>query len=241
MSLKCSVFGHQFGDTDITRDRVEQGSEVVITITETETCDRCGETRVVSENKEVTTLETPAEIVGDDLDEEEETEDATTDASGESGPSPAETGADDAELIDEAEEETPADTDRSRGRTTQSTAGDATSTGMGTLSGSAAGEDDAVILDDDSDDEGRAPGEWPQATDEDDDEEWTPETEPGELRPVEQEQPDVEQTSEAMSVPEGEFHCPECEFVAAVESSSLREGDFCPQCHRGTLAHRVEE
>jgi len=67
MSFKCSVFGHRYGDPEVERDREEQGSEVVITIKESETCKRCGETRVVSENKEVTTLETPSDIVGDDI------------------------------------------------------------------------------------------------------------------------------------------------------------------------------
>ena len=57
MGIKCSLLGHRFGETTVERDREEDGTEVVITITEFETCTRCGETRVVSENKEVTTLE----------------------------------------------------------------------------------------------------------------------------------------------------------------------------------------
>ena len=70
MSLKCSILGHRFDETAVERDRQEDGSEVVITITELETCTRCGETRVVSENKEVRTLETPedagSEVAGGD-------------------------------------------------------------------------------------------------------------------------------------------------------------------------------
>jgi hypothetical protein len=75
MSFKCSLLGHRFDETTVERDRQEDGSEVVTTITELETCSRCGETRVVSENKEVTTMETP------DID-------AGTDAGVETDPSP---------------------------------------------------------------------------------------------------------------------------------------------------------
>lgn len=39
------------------RDREERGDEVVITISEVKECSRCGETRVVSENKEVTSVD----------------------------------------------------------------------------------------------------------------------------------------------------------------------------------------
>ncbi|MFW6018859.1 MAG: DUF7093 family protein, partial [Halapricum sp.] len=62
MSLKCSIFGHSFEESTVEREREEQGSEVVITIREVQTCTRCGERRVVSENKEVTTLETPDDV-----------------------------------------------------------------------------------------------------------------------------------------------------------------------------------
>lgn len=230
MSLKCSVFGHSFGDTDVTRDREENGSEVIITVTETETCTRCGETRVVSENKEVTTLETPSDI-SEDTEEDE----------------PAET--DDADLVGEAEPETEATPSAGGGVDSRNEAG-VTATGeQGAVGGSetAAEEDDAVILDDDDgDDEERAPGQWPQETDDgeigdDESEEWESEANTGELQPVEEEQPNIESTVEAVTVPEGQFHCPECGFTTPVESSSLREGDFCPECHRGSLTHQTGE
>ncbi|MFT4946748.1 MAG: hypothetical protein ACI8TL_000984, partial [Natronomonas sp.] len=75
MSFKCSVFGHAYGDSEIEREREEDGSEVVTTIRETQTCTRCGEMRVVSENKEVTTLETAADIVAEDLEADEQASD----------------------------------------------------------------------------------------------------------------------------------------------------------------------
>ena len=52
---------------------------------------------------------------------------------------------------------------------------------------------------------------------------------------------DVEPASEsAVTVPEGQFLCPECGFTTEVEATSLRAGDFCPECHTGTLDHQPE-
>jgi len=258
MSFKCSVFGHRYGDPEVTREREEQGSEVVITIEETETCKRCGETRIVSENKEVTTLETPSDIVGDDIAEEgEAAADNATDPSGTEAspaastaeepateePTPSAEG-DDAELIDEAEDE--ADGPGMEGPSLGPDAGtaDASEEPATGVEEADADEDDAVILDDEDDSEEdfeREPGEWPdEAEDEEEDDEWAPSTDT-ELRPVEDEQPDVEPTSSAVTVPEGTFRCPECDFTTEVESSSLRAGDFCPECHRGALTHEPEE
>lgn len=243
MTIKCSVFGHRFGEVEVTREREERGSEVVTTITETETCERCGETRVVSENTEVTTLETPSDIVAEAADDDEADAGDAGDA-----PTPEEPDAPTPEgLINEAESPSPA---------AATPAGDSAQTGHGQFGRQdPAGEDDAVILDETADDdedepdgESREPGEWPDQTEaEDVDEGWVPDmtsmTETGTegLPSIESEQPDIEQTGEAVSVPQGEFHCPECGFTTAVESSSLRRGDFCPECHRGALEHHSEE
>jgi hypothetical protein len=282
MSLKCSVLGHRFAEADVTRERQEQGSEVVITITETETCERCGETRVLSENKEVTTLETPSDIVGEELDREpagtadpdseppaggrESDAGADTDTPPDRSPGPdAETGpktdpesdptpdpdpdgpadpatgppggsdaaevpADDAELIDEAESGAARDADEQSDDPTAGTNRSAVADVHADQS-----EDDGVILDEGETDDERAPGEWPQETDATPGDDWKPETDTGELRPVEEEQPERRSTGETVPLSEGEFHCPECGFDAQVASSSLREGDFCPECHRGSL------
>ena len=249
MSFKCSVFGHRYGDPDVEREREEQGSEVVISITETETCKRCGEARVVSENKEVTTLETPSDIVGDDVPDGEAESDGpatgqapepTPEAERDTAPAgPAAAGAgDDAEFIDDVEGATVANTETVDLETTERSGT--------TPTDSIPDEDDAVILDDESEPDGedREPGQWPDEveTDSDDDGsiDWTPPT-GRELRPVEDEQPDVQPTSTAVTVPDGEFYCPECGFTTDVESSSLRAGDFCPECHRGSLAHRSDD
>ncbi|MFC5368519.1 DUF7093 family protein [Salinirubrum litoreum] len=63
MGLRC-LLGHDYGDPELERDRDEQGEEVVVTIREVATCTRCGAERVVSENKEVTSIASPAEIEG---------------------------------------------------------------------------------------------------------------------------------------------------------------------------------
>ncbi|WP_276300012.1 DUF7093 family protein [Halorussus lipolyticus] len=60
MSLRCSLLGHNYGEAEIEREREEQGSEVVVTVREFEECERCGDRKVVTENKEVTAIQSPA-------------------------------------------------------------------------------------------------------------------------------------------------------------------------------------
>ncbi|MFC5134543.1 MULTISPECIES: DUF7093 family protein [Haloferacaceae] len=55
MGLRC-LLGHDFSEPEIEREREEDGKEVVTTVREVKTCARCGETQVVSENTEVTTM-----------------------------------------------------------------------------------------------------------------------------------------------------------------------------------------
>ncbi|VTT86861.1 hypothetical protein DM2_2899 [Halorubrum sp. DM2] len=56
MGLRC-LLGHDFGEPELQREREEDGDEVVTTVKEVKTCARCGETQIVSENTEVTTME----------------------------------------------------------------------------------------------------------------------------------------------------------------------------------------
>jgi len=290
MGLKCSVIGHAYGETTVERDREEQGSEVVITIREVETCERCGTERVVSENKEVTAIETP-----DDVETTEETAasepEATTpdtesesDAAEESEPSDEEP--DDTEDVPAAGEELSA-SEIIGGEETPSTPEAEPDTGAEIIDaesdepvseegvdeeladptvdpeiGEQDGDeqlgggapavddeeidaddpdaDDAMIIDEDDDDPveqgGRQPGEWPEEPDTGDDE-WQPDT----IGTIDED--DEEQATETttLTVPDGQFRCPECDFTTLVESSSLRRGDFCPECHRGTLVHEPED
>ena len=55
MGLRC-LLGHDFDEPELRREREEDGDEVITTVTEVKTCARCGETQVVSENTEVTTM-----------------------------------------------------------------------------------------------------------------------------------------------------------------------------------------
>ncbi|WP_458185298.1 DUF7093 family protein [Haladaptatus sp. NG-WS-4] len=59
MGLRCSLLGHDYGESEIEREREEQGNEVVVTVREFKECARCGDQSVVSENKEVTAIEEP--------------------------------------------------------------------------------------------------------------------------------------------------------------------------------------
>ncbi|SFR34954.1 DUF7093 family protein [Halogeometricum limi] len=62
MGLKCRLLGHQYGDPEIEREREENGDEVVVTIREVQVCQRCGTEHVVSENKEITSIRSPADV-----------------------------------------------------------------------------------------------------------------------------------------------------------------------------------
>lgn len=53
MGLRCLI-GHDFGDLQTEEEHESRGDEEVITIREYRECARCGEQKVISENKEVT-------------------------------------------------------------------------------------------------------------------------------------------------------------------------------------------
>ena len=312
MGLKCSVLGHAYGETTVERDREERGSEVVITIRELETCDRCGDTRIVTENKEVTTIETPDD--SPDVTAADAMEAMGEDASGtdpsagtEAATSVADTGddaaTDDGTIVEDAEGGA-AVTDESMGSPSPDAVedqgaeilddeddtddavddelADPTIENDADVPGESSEDEDAVILDDEpaSADDGEtnetadaeatgtdehtidaeesspfaAPaddettddplGEWPEETLRDTEDDWTPSEDlTGTVGDVD---PDANvdrelSTSSAVTVPEGEFHCEGCGYTTPVESSSLRAGDYCPECHTETLVHRAEK
>lgn len=231
MALTCSVLGHAYADPTVERDREERGSEVVITVREYETCTRCDRTRVVSENKEVTAVEDDGEpAAGGQEPTERDPSDAAAsvdsgsatgrETGGVESTTEGEAGTDPASIVDaeagpgvEDERDAPGVADADR----QSTA-----------------EEDAVVLDAD-DGEERGPGEWPQSDEDPDETEWRPTDDAAH-------EPEIERSlGRTVTVPEGEFHCGECGYTTTVEASSLREGDFCPECHRGTLEHVSED
>ncbi|WP_096394181.1 hypothetical protein [Halorubrum trapanicum] len=135
MGLRC-LLGHDFGEPELRREREEDGDEVVTTVKEVKTCARCGETQIVSENTEVTTMEQLADEAAANAAGESDAGAAATPEGG-SGPSPAE------------------------GTTPDAASGTVDADDAGTGAGGltldeepGAGSDDAVILDDGADDEG---------------------------------------------------------------------------------------
>ncbi|MFB6123584.1 MAG: hypothetical protein ABEJ78_09005 [Haloferacaceae archaeon] len=158
MGLRC-LLGHDFGNREVERERQEDGNEVVVTYRTVETCQRCGDRRVVSENKEVRPIRGGEEMqtglgggvdvtAGADGDAsadesataDEPTADGATDADGATAADATAETADPADAIEAAE----ADAD----------------------DGPSAAEDDGIILTDDGDDgddTGRRRGQWPDA------------------------------------------------------------------------------
>jgi hypothetical protein len=104
MGFRCSLLGHTFDESDVNRSREVRGDEVVTVVETIERCSRCGDERVVAENKEVVSVVNAEDV---DLDEEEMAAVAT----GEAAP-PAE-GTDDADGADGTvpDEPTPGDAD----------------------------------------------------------------------------------------------------------------------------------
>jgi hypothetical protein len=260
MGLKCSVLGHKYGDATVERDREEQGSEVVITIREIETCRRCGEERTVSENKEVTTLATPDEPADaestDDVDEEpsidaagddvgsDEDNDAALEEDGVEAPAiddvtPSD-GTEGAEILEaESDPDEPAADDELADPSIEGPplGGDPVD--------EEPAEEDAVIIDEDEDEpddvEGRQPGEWPEEPDDGEGEDdWTPSDALDEEKPITAPDAGTENNS-AVTIPDGQFRCPECGYTTLVEDSSLRAGDFCPECRKGSLVHEPRD
>jgi hypothetical protein len=157
MGLRCSLLGHDYGDSFVERDREERGNEVVVTERELTECLRCGAEKVTTENTEVRSLQ-----AGRDADP-----DSAAASPGEQPSGPDET-AQDAESTAESTEPSPAQSPSSG---TVSDAGETSaftspadaiedaepgSTGDA-FSADADGEDadgeDAIILDDEPDDE----------------------------------------------------------------------------------------
>lgn len=165
MGLRC-LLGHEYANREVEREREERGDEVVVTYRTVETCDRCGERRVVSENKEVRPIRDPRE---DDV--------ATGLGGGGGGGGGVTTNLGDSPTTDDEAPADEAEADPGSTPTATASAGDddgaASDVEPEPDSTPDPAEEDAVILDDgdadggDDGDDGRARGEWP-GTDADD-------------------------------------------------------------------------
>ncbi|WP_101295395.1 DUF7093 family protein [Halegenticoccus soli] len=176
MGLRC-LFGHDFGDPEIEREREEQGKEMVVTVREVETCRRCGERRIVSENKEVTAVASRDAGSAEGATAEGQIGDAAEGPIGESPERPAggapessvegppESSAEDAPESSAEEPPGRAD-DPVDGMPTHPAMKASTDDGGDAedFAAMTAEEDDGVILDE-TDESTRRPGEWPDAGD----------------------------------------------------------------------------
>ncbi|UPV98781.1 hypothetical protein M0R88_09575 [Halorussus gelatinilyticus] len=135
MSLRCSLLGHSYGEAEIEREREEQGSEVVVTVREFEECERCGDRKTITENKEVTAIQSPAP----DL-ETAESDSGMASRSGATSES-GETGATAGSAAGQA-----GGTEATGGASGDSTAGTGTPTATDAEVTAAAGGDDAEII-----------------------------------------------------------------------------------------------
>ncbi|MYL16684.1 hypothetical protein GLW36_08475 [Halorubrum terrestre] len=147
MGLRC-LLGHDFGEPELQREREEEGDEVVTTVKEVKTCARCGETQIVSENTEVTTMEQLADEAAANAAGGGDADAAATPEVG-SGPGP---------------------TERTPGSASGGVDADDAASGTGGVTldeEPEAGSDDAVILDDDAGDEApeTAAGASPEGSD----------------------------------------------------------------------------
>ena len=168
MGLSC-LLGHDFGEREVERERREAGDEVVVVYRTVENCARCGERRIVSENKEIRSVQAAAAAAATTGD------DAT--ATGDDAPGASESLVAAAEAVGAREESSVDAGDRSP---TGPAAGASTDAGETPADAStddpAPAEEDAVILgstgeepsadavpaDDGS---GSGSGGWPSATD----------------------------------------------------------------------------
>ena len=138
MGLRCSLLGHDYGESFVERDREERGNEVVVTERELRECARCGGEKVATENTEVRTLEPePDAGVGQSPDAETATSPTTatpTDASNDGFTSPT-------DAIEQAE------------------------AGAVNTGDDVEDDDDAVILDADADDSDPRSEQWDEPAD----------------------------------------------------------------------------
>lgn len=241
MGVTCSLLGHAFEEADTERERTEQGSEAITVVREIEECRRCGERRVTSESKEVTSIVDPSDVTVDDAtDPEPKSPAADTDPESEPPAADVEPGP--------GGDEPPLDSDPA------------------TDPGFASGEDDeppadpseedAEILDGEPtetpESSMRDPGQWPEETDQFDPDALTDGEATGESASAASTEgspqskssgesdadTDTEPEPAATGILDGEYVCPECGFSEQMDASSLRDGDACPACHQGYLDAR---
>ena len=241
MGLKCSLLGHQYGDTEVRTDREQDGTEIVETTREVRLCERCGRRLVVSETTEVKTVETPREPDRGDKQADVATDGAETGPTGGTPRSAGTTGPPEGGEVGRertdghsVDAETGPRDARERLAGSEGAEPDIGGSGDTTTDTPPARQDDAIFIGEDGEEKPAAEGPTGESSESAD---WEPEIKPEPASDPDESPEQPSETGAGLTVPEGEFHCTECGFSTTVESSSLREGDFCPECHRGALEH----
>lgn len=258
MGLRC-IIGHDFGEIQTERDRRERGEEMIVTVREFRECDRCGETRVVSENKEVRSAVTMDRATppgddgasddqgyGGDLDHDAAVE---AEAPGE-GYDDVDAEEDDGVILeDEPEERQPGEWPEEETAESADDAAGEEAADEQTPWPDVEGEDEGYAAEvDDADLDGvefssgltpeAAASEAGGATAADDGGEVV-EAAGGGHGGFRRASPGPSPTGRQRSnAAETEFYCPECGFTTPTEDSSLRPGDICPNCRLGYLTER---
>ncbi|MDZ7701202.1 MAG: hypothetical protein U5J98_03580 [Halobacteriales archaeon] len=259
MGLRCLI-GHDYGQPQTSRDRRERGNEVVTTVTEYRECTRCGHTRVISENKEVTAggAEPAADASAEWASEEPGDPDQSTveafsapDAGSAEHEEPM-TAADDDGVILEDEPEPAAP--RGHGEWPEADLGEApegadeepepwpdeesapdpTTTEPAEPEPPDAGEDPLDV----------GPEPSADAAADDDPEQTEIMTDGPDDGPAEPAEPAASSEPDESPPPRPdnrntEFVCPDCGESWPTRNASLRPGDICPECRIGYLDERV--
>lgn len=153
MGLRCTVMGHDYGESQRTEKREERGDEIVVTVREYRECRRCSHQKTMSENTEIRSSET------DDADDTDGETGDTTDHQDRSSGQADPTGTTPDSTTDAAV---------GHGVTPNEETADVDDETAGV-------KDDGIILEDNTDDGAledesdgdRGPGEWPDSAKED--------------------------------------------------------------------------
>lgn len=255
MGLRCLI-GHDFSERQTERERQERGREVVVTVREYRECTRCGNRRIISENKEVTAEAAPEE----DEDDTDQVDEMDVGAEIDEEMSAAE---DDGIILDDEPEEPRA---RERGEWPDSAAEIREYEGEPSAWPEVAGEDEGFDAEPDdgtpADDIDFKGGLTPERTPDPEQALEEIDTEPYDQHPPDGDGDDDGQSGtdddsddsplgiskagpsptptgqQRMADIESEFVCPECDYTTAGVGTSLRPGDICPECRRGYLTEQ---
>ncbi|MFB6068522.1 MAG: hypothetical protein ABEJ90_01175, partial [Halobacterium sp.] len=176
MGLRCSLLGHDYGESFVERDREERGNEVVVTERELQECARCGAEKISSENTEVRSLEPdPEPESSTPSPDTAASPTGSTDAASDAGDAASDAGDDGGAFTSATDAIEQAESGGGRSDSGFDQSGSATTTAEADVA--AEGDDDAVILEDDADDATPGSDQW----EEPDEPEVDPQTAPEEV------------------------------------------------------------